>query len=188
MKRRPPRSTRTDTLFPYTTLFRSHRGRPVDFAVEILLCDRQPRARRALDRFQKLPIAIVRRHRDLGDRHQYVALGVGSAAFGKGEVDAVVGAALGDQALRAVERIDAEFVPAALLHQLFLELHIEQMVAGIAFVAAEVERAREADRQIGVDLDQAVIAALRSDEHTSELPSLMRISYAVFCLNKKKLS
>src|SRR3546814_10220604 len=27
MKRRPPRSTRTDTLFPYTTLFRSRRGR-----------------------------------------------------------------------------------------------------------------------------------------------------------------
>src|SRR3546814_15601784 len=27
MRRRPPRSTRTDTLFPYTTLFRSHRGR-----------------------------------------------------------------------------------------------------------------------------------------------------------------
>src|SRR3546814_12605251 len=26
MKRRPPRSTRTDTLFPYTTLFRSHRN------------------------------------------------------------------------------------------------------------------------------------------------------------------
>src|SRR3546814_251164 len=28
MIRRPPRSTRTDTLFPYTTLFRSPRGRP----------------------------------------------------------------------------------------------------------------------------------------------------------------
>src|SRR3546814_3300703 len=27
---------------------------------------------------------------------------------------------------------------------------------------------------------------LRSEEHTSELPSLMRISYAVFCLKKKK--
>src|SRR3546814_10037746 len=27
---------------------------------------------------------------------------------------------------------------------------------------------------------------MRSEEHTSELPSLMRISYAVFCLNKKK--
>src|SRR3546814_20869185 len=30
MIRRPPRSTRTDTLFPYTTLFRSHFGRKVD--------------------------------------------------------------------------------------------------------------------------------------------------------------
>src|SRR3546814_7011972 len=32
----------------------------------------------------------------------------------------------------------------------------------------------------------AVISAMRSEEHTSELQSLMRISYAVFCLNKKK--
>src|SRR3546814_1405578 len=30
------------------------------------------------------------------------------------------------------------------------------------------------------------ISANRSEEHTSELPSLMRISYAVFCLKKKK--
>src|SRR3546814_11898759 len=30
MKRRPPRSTRTDTLFPYTTLFRSHAGAGAD--------------------------------------------------------------------------------------------------------------------------------------------------------------
>src|SRR3546814_5332917 len=32
----------------------------------------------------------------------------------------------------------------------------------------------------------AAMEAFRSEEHTSELPSLMRISYAVFCLNKKK--
>src|SRR3546814_15435906 len=32
----------------------------------------------------------------------------------------------------------------------------------------------------------AVRAGLRSEEHTSELQSLMRISYAVFCLKKKK--
>src|SRR3546814_9512060 len=32
----------------------------------------------------------------------------------------------------------------------------------------------------------AAAAAIRSEEHTSELQSLMRISYAVFCLNKKK--
>src|SRR3546814_1667312 len=34
--------------------------------------------------------------------------------------------------------------------------------------------------------DLAVGAVLRSEEHTSELQSLMRISYAVFCLKKKK--
>src|SRR3546814_10273876 len=37
-------------------------------------------------------------------------------------------------------------------------------------------------RQIGVE----ACAAIRSEEHTSELQSLMRISYAVFCLKKKK--
>src|SRR3546814_5160042 len=36
------------------------------------------------------------------------------------------------------------------------------------------------DRQLGKMID-----ALRSEEHTSELQSLMRISYAVFCLKKK---
>src|SRR3546814_7622523 len=34
---------------------------------------------------------------------------------------------------------------------------------------------------------EAALAASRSEEHTSELQSLMRISYAVFCLKKKKL-
>src|SRR3546814_1777805 len=33
---------------------------------------------------------------------------------------------------------------------------------------------------------QSIIRAIRSEEHTSELQSLMRISYAVFCLKKKK--
>src|SRR3546814_3669712 len=37
----------------------------------------------------------------------------------------------------------------------------------------------------GFDLHNA-ISACRSEEHTSELQSLMRISYAVFCLKKKK--
>src|SRR3546814_8808656 len=35
-------------------------------------------------------------------------------------------------------------------------------------------------------LDRDIPGASRSEEHTSELPSLMRISYAVFCLKKKK--
>src|SRR3546814_1211534 len=37
-----------------------------------------------------------------------------------------------------------------------------------------------------VDRDLAVADRVRSEEHTSELQSLMRISYAVFCLKKKK--
>src|SRR3546814_2299511 len=35
-------------------------------------------------------------------------------------------------------------------------------------------------------LDKAAVRRTRSEEHTSELQSLMRISYAVFCLKKKK--
>src|SRR3546814_6402814 len=38
----------------------------------------------------------------------------------------------------------------------------------------------------GLPVPVAVAVAMRSEEHTSELQSLMRISYAVFCLKKKK--
>src|SRR3546814_9291467 len=44
-------------------------------------------------------------------------------------------------------------------------------------------------RQIGfpdIGKDIGIAVAFRSEEHTSELQSLMRISYAVFCLKKKK--
>src|SRR3546814_19220170 len=41
--------------------------------------------------------------------------------------------------------------------------------------------------EYGVPLyDELILVANRSEEHTSELQSLMRISYAVFCLKKKK--
>src|SRR3546814_6617551 len=95
MLRRPPRSTRTDTLFPYTTLFRS-----------VLL-----RARVSI-RFAKLEIKS--------------------------------GAVATDTEIEA--HVDTRFEHEAV---------------------ADTER-----RQ-------------RSEEHTSELQSLMRISYAVFCLKKK---
>src|SRR3546814_7811331 len=39
---------------------------------------------------------------------------------------------------------------------------------------------------VGVIDDRVEALQLRSEEHTSELQSLMRISYAVFCLKKKK--
>src|SRR3546814_10391793 len=48
---------------------------------------------------------------------------------------------------------------------------------------------RVQDRAIGSTLPQSFRAgARRSEEHTSELRSLMRISYAVFCLKKKNKS
>src|SRR3546814_6355293 len=54
---------------------------------------------------------------------------------------------------------------------------IRALVAIAGFMAsAEADRARRTDGQLGD----------RSEEHTSELQSLMRISYAVFCLKKKK--
>src|SRR3546814_3708866 len=91
MIRRPPRSTRTDTLFPYTTLFRS---------------DLRP----------------------VGDAHRRR----GGGASGH-----------------------------------------PRPVRGVAGVVAERRELRAGP-------------APRSEEHTSELQSLMRISYAVFCLKKKK--
>src|SRR3546814_6505985 len=106
MNRRPPRATRTDTLFPYTTLFRSlphHRAKH----------GAQPRCQ-------------ARWSRDRG------TLGI----------------------LRTA-------APAAR----------QELDHGLGAVA---------DFQLPVDLPQ-----VRSEEHTSELQSLMRISYAVFCLKKK---
>src|SRR3546814_9955091 len=41
------------------------------------------------------------------------------------------------------------------------------------------------DKEVGLDIFR-LMRATRSEEHTSELQSLMRISYAVFCLKKKK--
>src|SRR3546814_1285226 len=55
----------------------------------------------------------------------------------------------------------------------------------VALIRAEIERIRaHSDRRFGVNLIPASTPP-RSEEHTSELQSLMRISYAVFCLKKK---
>src|SRR3546814_3888207 len=60
-----------------------------------------------------------------------------------------------------------------------------------AEAARDVEAVQRDDAAVvGIDEEQArIVAALghreRSEEHTSELQSLMRISYAVFCLKKK---
>src|SRR3546814_6970544 len=58
----------------------------------------------------------------------------------------------------------------------------------LASAAAPRRRNLEASDPVAEDRQRSVLAALiaRSEEHTSELQSLMRISYAVFCLKKKK--
>src|SRR3546814_7327743 len=105
MNRPPPGSTRTATLFPYTTLFRSCPGR-------------RPISRAARGSGPMVCALVGRRH---------VAL------FG---------------------------------------LFARQLVDDAQQYLALSGRARLRD--------------FRSEEHTSELQSLMRISYAVFCLKKKK--
>src|SRR3546814_4075013 len=108
MRRRPPRSTRTDTLFPYTTLFRS------GFAG----------MRKAGRLSAEILDALV----------PFVQPGVTTA-----EIDDLVRTMM----------LEGGGIPATLGYRGFTH-------------------------------------SCRSEEHTSELQSLMRISYAVFCLKKKK--
>src|SRR3546814_6981908 len=108
MIRRPPRSTRTDTLFPYTTLFRSP------------------------------------------DHRRYPRLASPGKASPRGGF--VMTDALDRKRQAITARRDASTFPG------------------------EVEAS---------DAALARLDAIRSEEHTSELQSLMRLSYAVFCLKKK---
>src|SRR3546814_2498476 len=69
---------------------------------------------------------------------------------------------------------------------------IEAILDRFGATAMDMDRLRSSYENVGmgVDLERATLADFerwgRSEEHTSELQSLMRISYAVFCLKKKK--
>src|SRR3546814_3441882 len=52
--------------------------------------------------------------------------------------------------------------------------------------ALQARRQQRRGRSVKLPRNSCPRAACRSEEHTSELQSLMRISYAVFCLKKKK--
>src|SRR3546814_5480504 len=115
MIRRPPRSTRTDTLFPYTTLCRS-----------VLMRDRSRIAAglKGLAKGQPLLVSLF----DYPGLHRWVA-----------------------------------------------KTLAERPIAAVAAYSAQMAH-----------FVPALPEGVRSEEHTSELQSLMRISYAVFCLKKKK--
>src|SRR3546814_5657559 len=74
------------------------------------------------------------------------------------------------------KRLDEKFARGA-DNQAFLV----ETVNGIGTV-----KATAVDPRVTRTWDNQLAGYVRSEEHTSELPSLMRISYAVFCLKKKK--
>src|SRR3546814_992805 len=75
-------------------------------------------------------------------------------------------------------------------HLLVIIVESDRGEAGLAFV--EIGAAEQVLREAGAAMlrifldDRLQLRLGRSEEHTSELQSLMRISYAVFCLKKKK--
>src|SRR3546814_7294214 len=130
MIRRPPRSTRTDTLCPYTTLFRSlaHGITAIQIAAHLVL-----------------ELAVI--------------------------LPGIVIAACG---------IDKDLA-IGLTIAIFIRQVLEQGLVGNLGHCVPNCHVYGTDGHRSL----AVAAWLRSEEHTSELQSLMRISYAVFCLKKK---
>src|SRR3546814_10483162 len=84
--------------------------------------------------------------------------------------------------------LDLDLIRSASI--LYLEGYLWDPEQPRAAMRAAIDAARGAGRKVAFTLsDNFVIdrhRADRSEEHTSELQSLMRISYAVFCLKKKK--
>src|SRR3546814_1236050 len=95
--------------------------------------------------------------------------------------------------LAALLRI-AEGVPGKALR--YAGLDIAGLAGAIATIEGKGQAAAAAQTALSRSLSlkaaqpryEAFLELVRSEEHTSELQSLMRISYAVFCLKKKKYS
>src|SRR3546814_3593096 len=88
----------------------------------------------------------------------------------------------------AAEQEAVERAPFQASHPGGRAIHVgDVVVLVVAPGQARLEAVEDRDAELqahGVTI--ALAAAARSEEHTSELQSLMRISYAVFCLKKKK--
>src|SRR3546814_1563118 len=74
--------------------------------------------------------------------------------------------------------------------RLFRRRHARAGRDGVSAALLRLERVAciRGDRLLFEGLSLTLARGERSEEHTSELQSLMRISYAVFCLKKKKTS
>src|SRR3546814_2324223 len=153
---RPPISTRTDTLFPYTTLFRSVVTTP-QLADEIGI--QLDATRQAAARMDESLVDL----QDLAIR----------AADEVGRIPVVVGPHVVEieAAADGVQPLDLPPVNADV--EVFRRRDDDAEALLLRFLRLE--------RRVATDQDVG-----RSEEHTSELQSLMRISYAVFCLKKNK--
>src|SRR3546814_4290058 len=88
---------------------------------------------------------------------------------------------------RAMVAVDAWLAPHAERAKMILQVHDELVFEAdedfVDTLLAQAPRLMSSAAELRVPL--VVDSGVRSEEHTSELQSLMRISYAVFCLKKK---
>ena len=93
-----------------------------------------------------------------GEEHR--PLEVHALPPGERDFDAVVRGALGNERLRREKWIHRELHPPTVAHEMLLEERVVDVMSRVAFVAREVDRAVDVNRQIGIHLDQASIVAL----------------------------
>src|SRR3546814_19438795 len=168
MIRRPPRSTRTDTLFPYTTLFRSDEGR----------ADLERHVHELVDLVgEDLAEGAAVDGEILAEDEDLLAVDRAPAAD-----DAVAIGPLVEGGLHGPAGEHVELVEAALVEQVLDALpgqHLAPLLlagdrplgtglAGLGLLLVEV----------GDALGHGMLGHGRSEEHTSELQSLMRLTYA----------
>src|SRR3546814_7600991 len=89
-----------------------------------------------------------------------------------------------DMTLKDLERV-LYFEYFVVVEPGLTSLKMHQLLTEEEFLTAQEEFGEDSfEAMIGAEAMKKMLS--RSEEHTSELQSLMRISYAVFCLNKKK--
>src|SRR3546814_9388424 len=88
------------------------------------------------------------------------------------------------QVSRQIRAIFADYTPH--IEPLSLDEAYLDVTENLKGIASATEIAQQMRERIRAETGLTASAGVRSEEHTSELQSLMRISYAVFCLKKKK--
>src|SRR6056297_3287749 len=185
MIRRPPRSTRTDTLFPYTTLFRSTAGRTSS----------SQRSARPAGRKRRSPCCRSEEHTSELQSLRRISYAVfcvkkkkiGLVDHGKTTLVQALSGQWTDQHSAAMKR---DISIRLVFFFLTIRRPPRSTRTDTLFPYTTLFRSGPHARRVrrgrhGVPRAEAAGRG-RSEEHTSELQSLRRISYAVFCLKKKK--